>query len=68
MKRRHKINFSKLLGFALIADHLSATVNLRDDTVGARIGAKVGEKPTTPSDLLRKLGTPENEVGHGQVG
>lgn len=55
MKPRREINFSKLLGFALIADHLSAAIDLRDYTVGARIGAKVGTKPDLPS----KLGTPE---------
>jgi hypothetical protein len=54
MKPRREINFSKLLGFALIADHLSATIDLRNDTVGARIGAKVGIKP----DMLSKAGTP----------
>jgi hypothetical protein len=59
MKPRREINFSKLLGFALIAtDHLSEVIDLRDDTAGARIGAKVGTKPDSPS----KLGIPERRL------
>jgi hypothetical protein len=75
MKPRLEINFSKLFGFALIADHLSTAIDLRDDTVGARIGAKVGDKIKSAVELPRKSGTPEHcltaneeEAGHGQGG
>ena len=46
MQRPDKIDFSKLLGFATVADQLcSDTIDLQDPTVGARLGAKVGDKP-----------------------
>jgi hypothetical protein len=46
MQKPDKIDFSKLLGFATVADQLcSDTIDLQDLTVGARLGAKVGDKP-----------------------
>jgi len=47
MKLQNKIDFSKLLGFALIADHIQPVIDLRDITIGARLGAKVGVKEIT---------------------
>ena len=48
MKPRHDIDFSKLLGFALIADQVFTAIDLRDNTIGARLGAKVGVKVEVP--------------------
>jgi hypothetical protein len=55
MKLQIEIDFSKLLGFALIADHISTAIDLRDNTIGARLGAKVGVKEMTAADLPRDL-------------
>ena len=37
-----KIDFTKLLGFDTVSHELSAGVDLRDDTLGSKLGAKVG--------------------------
>lgn len=48
------IDFSRLLGFAVIADHISTSIDLRNSTVGAKLGAKVGTKETDAADLARE--------------
>ena len=47
MKNAHQIDFSKLLGFDAVRDQLSAGVDFQDDTIGAKLGAKVGKPPAT---------------------
>jgi hypothetical protein len=37
-----KIDYSKLLGFEGVSDQLSGSVNFQDDTINAKLGAKVG--------------------------
>ena len=44
------IDFSKLLGFDSVADQLFDGVDFQDPTIGAKLGAKVGE-PTEPMKL-----------------
>ena len=46
------MDFSKLLGFAIVADQISKGVDFQDETVGAKLGAKVGEEPTDPAGLV----------------
>ena len=37
-----QIDFAKLLGFNSVSDELPDGLDFRDDTIGARLGAKVG--------------------------
>jgi hypothetical protein len=45
MQKPDKIDFTKLLGFETVADQLSEIADFQDETLGAKLGAKVGEKP-----------------------
>jgi len=42
MQKPDKIDYAKLLGFDTVNDQLSAGVDFQDETVAARLGAKVG--------------------------
>lgn len=57
MQKQSKIEFGKLLGFDSVSDRISGDVDFQDDTLGARLGAKVGLEPAEPSVTL-----PEREV------
>ena len=49
MQKPDKIDFTKLLGFATVADELlSETTDFREATLGAKLGAKVGGKVDEP--------------------
>lgn len=41
-KNPNEIDYSKLLGFGYVSDQLAKGVDFRDETVAAKIGAKVG--------------------------
>jgi hypothetical protein len=41
-----KIDYAKLLGFAAVSDQLSEGVDFQDETLSARLGAKVGVEPS----------------------
>jgi hypothetical protein len=45
MRQSDEINFSKLLGFDALVEELSGGVDFQDETIAAKLGAKVG-KPT----------------------
>jgi len=49
MQKPDKIDFTKLLGFETVADDLSKEVDFRDETISAKIGAKVGVKSDEPT-------------------
>ena len=42
MKRHDDIDFSKLLGFDAVNDQISGSVDFQDETISAKLGAKVG--------------------------
>ena len=42
------LDFTKLLGFDSVADQLSDGVDFQDETIGAKLGAKVGAEPVEP--------------------
>jgi hypothetical protein len=44
-----EIRFSKLLGFDAVSDQIAGGVNFRDETIGAKLGAKVGDGEPGPS-------------------
>ena len=51
MKKTDKIDWSKLLGFDTVSDRISSKIDFRDETIGARLGAKVGDKGLAALDL-----------------
>ena len=67
-----KKDFAKLLGFETVAASVSDNLDLRDDTIGSRLGAKVGgiepgapargidfQDETLGAKLGAKVGEPE---------
>jgi len=46
MRDSDKLDFSKLLGFDTVSESLTDGVDFQDPTVGARLGAKVGDDTT----------------------
>jgi hypothetical protein len=52
----NKIDFSKLLGFGSVSGEIRDGVDFRDDTLGAKLGAKVGgteaDAPMSVAKLL----------------
>jgi hypothetical protein len=51
MQKPDKIDFTKLLGFETVADQLSKSADFQDETIGAKLGAKVGDKELMHLDL-----------------
>jgi hypothetical protein len=52
MQKPEKIDFTKLLGFEMVADQLLETADFQSETFGAKLGAKVGHikgEPETKS-------------------
>jgi hypothetical protein len=48
-----KIDYAKLLGFAAVNDQLSEGVDFQDETISARLGAKVGgPEATEPAKFI----------------
>jgi Rad3-related DNA helicase len=48
-----KIDYAKLLGFAAVTDRLSEGVDFQDETISARLGAKVGgPEVSEPAKLI----------------
>ena len=43
------IDFTKLLGFDTVSHELSVGLDLRDETLGGKLGAKVGAEPESTS-------------------
>jgi hypothetical protein len=49
MAEHDAIDFSKLMGFETVREFISGDVDFRDDVLGAKIGAKVGDNEASPS-------------------
>lgn len=47
MQKSDRIDFAKLLGFELVTRELLENFDLQDATVGAKLGAKVGDAEET---------------------
>ena len=58
--QKQSIDFSKLLGFDVVADEASEGVDFQSETIGARLGAKVGgeasDSPCRKLDCSKLLG------------
>src|SRR6476646_2258840 len=54
------IDYGKLLGFQTVSDHLTGTIDFKDETLGTKLGAKVGGPepgvPSKPIDHSKLLG------------
>lgn len=48
MEKTSKIEFAKLLGFAAVSERISGIVDFSDETISARLGAKVGDEAAGP--------------------
>jgi hypothetical protein len=48
MQKADKIDYAKLLGFEVMGDQSSASVDFQDETFAARLGAKVGTEAMCP--------------------
>ena len=53
MQKLDKIDYSKLLGFDSVRDRISGSVDFRDETVAAALGAKVGQEEAKPAHNSR---------------
>ena len=47
-----KIDFTNLLGFSAVAEELSNGVDLRDDTVSDKLGARIGPEGHSPAKAI----------------
>ena len=57
MKANNRLDATRLLGFASSGDQVASAVDFRDDTLGAKLGAKVGgSEPGGQPDFSRLLG------------
>ena len=51
-----KIDYAKLLGFDSVSDELSEGIDFQSETIGAKLGAKVGHEPVNPAKLAETAG------------
>lgn len=51
MRKANAIDYARLLGFASVSEQLSGSVDFRDEHLGAKLGAKVGDKSWAARDL-----------------
>lgn len=56
MAESSNLDFARLIGFGGVVDHLSNEVDFRDETIGAKLGGKVGEEPAGEVDFAKLLG------------
>jgi hypothetical protein len=61
MQKPDKIDYTKLLGFDVVSDQLSAGVDFQGESFEARLGAKVGAEVLVACDLADNR--PETSVG-----
>ena len=47
-----KIDYAKLLGFNAVSDKLSDGIDFQDDTLGDKLGAKVGRPEPQPINVV----------------
>jgi hypothetical protein len=59
MRESKKIDFTKLLGFETISEQASKGLDFQDETISAKLGAKIGPDPvpaprTPPRDADKR--------------
>ena len=50
-QKASSIDYARLLGFASVSGQLSGSVDFRAESIGAKLGAKVGDKFWATCDL-----------------
>lgn len=63
------IDYARLLGFASVSDRLSGSFDFRDESLGAKLGAKVGEKSWAACDRpcgSPIVGAPDGSAAHSR--
>jgi hypothetical protein len=53
MQASKKIDFARLLGFEMVSDQISGSLDFQDEIVGDKLGAKVG--PIEPSSPIGRI-------------
>ena len=48
MNKPDKIDYAKLLGFDAVSDEISGGLDFQNETIGAKLGAKVGNEVAEP--------------------
>jgi hypothetical protein len=61
MKQTHRIDYTKLLGFDSVSDQIEGSIDFQDETIGAKLGAKVGIAPAPCYLRGTHIRTPEGE-------
>ena len=68
MREIKNLDFTKLLGFETVSDQITESVDFQDETLGPKLGAKVGA-PEPPSDIrlkrdIAQVATPQRRSSH----
>jgi hypothetical protein len=61
MQKTGKIDYAKLLGFESVAKQISGCVDFQDETISAKLGAKVGVE-VAPAEAARHMGKTEQKA------
>ena len=57
MAKQQALDLGKLLGFATVSGHASGGIDFQDETIGAKLGAKVGaEAPRDRVEFCQRRG------------
>jgi hypothetical protein len=54
-RRADDLDFAKLLGFATVSEQIAAGVDFQDETLGDKLGAKIGVEATSDARLKRDI-------------
>jgi hypothetical protein len=49
MSENKKLDFTKLLGFETVSEQVVEELDFQDETISAKLGAKVGDPPVEPA-------------------
>lgn len=49
MQGTTRLDYTKLLGFESVSELISDAVDFQDETIGAKLGAKVGKEEAAPA-------------------
>jgi hypothetical protein len=52
MQKPERMDFAKLLGFETVSDQIAGSIDFQNQTMAARLGAKVGAENLVACDLM----------------
>lgn len=61
-----KLDYSKLLGFDMVADDVTDGVDFQNAMIGTRLGAKVGKMGTLTPGPMKSADLPSEATGAGE--